>query len=255
MSFALVKYVLTAARRDRFFMSLLAIMVVGSFISIFLSSASVIEQGQFSVIYLAAGLRMLGLLGLVLFVVFFIRRSFEARDVEYLLTRPVSRSSFILSHAMGFSLLSLIVSVALGAGLGLVAMKLGNLQGVFYWSSGVVCEYLLMVNVALFFAMVLSSPVAATLATMGFYVLGRLMGQLLLIAKIPPGDIWGFKFMSVVFQAVSTLIPRLDLMTQSSWLVYGAKGLQDYVFIIVQTAIFLILILISTLVDLSRRQF
>ncbi len=255
MNFALVKYVLRAASRDRLFMSLLAIMIVGSFVSLFLSSSAVIEQSQFSIIYLAASLRMLGLLGLVLFVVFFIRRSFEARDVEYLLTRPVSRGAFVFSHAAGFSILSCAVSLALAAGLAMASMKIGNAEGIFYWASGVVCEYLLMVNVAFFFAMVLSSPVAATLSAMGLYILGRLMGQLLLIAKTPPMEIPGYNVMSAVFKTVSTLIPRLDLMTQTSWLVYGVKGADEYLFILAQTALFLFLILIATLVDLRRRQF
>lgn len=255
MSFALVKYVLTAARRDRLFLSLLAIMILGSFVSLFLSSSAVVEQAYFSIVYLAGSLRILGLAGLVLFVVFFIRRSFDARDVEYLLTRPISRSAFIFSHAAGFSILSLFVSLALCLGLGFVAAQVGNAQGVVYWSAGIICEYLLLVNVALFFSMVLSSPVSASLSTLGFYILGRLMGQLIFIAKNPTDLFPGYHVLSGIFQAVSTLIPRLDLMTQTSWLLYGVEGIHEFAFILVQTVLFLMLILVATLVDLRRRQF
>ncbi|PZP54293.1 MAG: hypothetical protein DI586_10130 [Micavibrio aeruginosavorus] len=255
MSGILVKYVLTAARRDKLFLSLLAIMIVGSFVSLFLSSSAVVEKEQFSVVYLAGSLRLLGLLGLVLFVVFFIRRSFDARDVEYLLTRPVTRNSFVLSHAAAFSILSAFVSISLCAGLGFIAYNIGNPQGVIYWSTGVICEYLLIVNVALFFSMVLSSPVAACLSTLGFYILGRLMGQLLFVAKNPSDGIPGYQILTTIFQAISALFPRLDLMTQTSWLLYGVDGIKDYIFILVQTALFLALVLIATLVDLRRRQF
>ncbi len=255
MNTTLIKYVLTAARRDKLFLSLIAIMVLGGFVSIFLSSSALVEKEIFSIVYLAGSLRLLGLAGLVLFVVFFIRRSFDARDVEYLLTRPVSRNSFVLSHAAGFSILAVIVSVALSAGLGFVAGKIGNIEGVIYWTTGVVCEYLLIVNVALFFSMVLSSPVAASLATLGFYILGRLMGQLLFVAKTNIGESVVYQVMTYTFQAISTLFPRLDLMTQTSWLLYGVDGVKDYLFIIVQMALFLVLILIATLVDLRKRQF
>lgn len=255
MNSTLVKYVLTAARRDKLFLSLIGIMVLGGFISLFLSSSAVVEKELFSVVYLAGSLRLLGLTGLVLFVVFFIRRSFDSRDVEYLLTRPVSRNSFVLSHAAGFSILAFIVSAALCLGLGFVANKIGNAEGVIYWSTGVICEYLLIVNVALFFSMVLSSPVAASLATLGFYILGRLMGQLLFVAKTPSEGFIGYQLMTYIFQAVSTLFPRLDLMTQTSWLLYGVDGIKDYIFILTQTVLFVVLILVATLVDLRKRQF
>lgn len=255
MSTVLIKYVLTAARRDKLFLSLLSIMIVGSFIAFFLSSSAVIEKGHFSIIYLAGSLRILGLLGLVLFVAFFIRRSFDARDVEYLLTRPVSRTSFVLSHAAGFSVLAFLVSLALSAGLIFLSSKLGNVAGSFYWSTGVICEYLLMVNVALFFSMVLSSPVAACLSSFGFYILGRLMGQLLFIATHPAEPVPGYQVFSGIFKAISTLFPRLDLMTQTSWLLYGVDGFKDYIFIVVQTFLFLFLVLVAALIDLRRRQF
>ena len=255
MSTALIKYVLTAARRDRLFLSLLAIMLVGGFISVFLSSSAVVEQAQFSIIYLAGTLRILGLIGLVLFVVFFIRRSFDARDVEYLLTRPISRGAFIFSHSVGFSFLAFLISVSLCLGLGFISIHIGNTQGVIYWSTGVICEYLLIVNVALFFSMVLSSPVAASLATLGFYILGRLMGQLLYIIHHPVDTFPGYRVLSGAFQMISSLIPRLDLMTQTSWLLYGAGGFKDYIFIPIQAGLFLVLVLIATLVDLRRRQF
>lgn len=255
MNWTLIKYVMTAARRDKLFLSLLAIMIVGAFLSVFLSSSAIVEKGQFSIIYMGASLRILGLLGLVLFVVFFIRRSFEDRDVEYLLTRPVSRTVFILSHAAAFSLLSLMVSLSLSIGLGYFSYQVDQFEGAVYWSTGVICEYILMVNVALFFSMVLSSPVGAAMSSLGFYVLGRLVGQLLYIAKNPSIELPGNDILSGIFQGVSTLIPRLDLMTQTSWLIYGPESVKDYLFIPVQVGLFLFLILLAALVDLKRRQF
>lgn len=255
MNKALVKYVLTGARRDKLLLTLLFVMIVGSFVSFFLASSAIIDQAQYSIVYLAGSLRIVGLLGLVLFVVFFIRRSFDARDIEYLLTRPVTRSAFILSHSFAFSLLSLLVSATLSVGLLFFVQGMGNIEGALYWSTGVICEYILMVNVALFFAMVLTSPVSASLATFGFYVLARIMGQLLYINQNPLADVPGYSFLSSIFNIISTLFPRLDLMTQTSWLLYGVGDIKEYIFIPVQALLFLVLILTATLVDLRRRQF
>lgn len=256
MNKALIKYVLTAARRDKLFLSLVCLMIAGSFVSFFLASSAVVDQAQYSIVYLGGSLRIVGLLGLVLFVVFFIRRSFDARDVEYLLTRPVSRSAFILSLSFGFSLLAFLISGAMSAGLTFLASGIGNMDGAIYWSTGVICEYVLMVNVALFFSMVLSSPVSASLSTFGFYVLSRIMGQLLFIDKNPPMlEIPGYSILSWIFRVISMIFPRLDLMTQTSWLLYGRGDLQQYIFIPIQALIFLVLVLLATLIDLRRKQF
>lgn len=255
MSAALVKYVLKGAIRDRLLITLLAMIALGIFLSLFMSSSALIEKDQFSIVYLAASLRLFALSGVMLFIIFFVRRSFLARDVEYLLTRPVTRASFILSHALAFSLIALIVSSVLGIGVGYLGYKVGNLHGTFYWITGLTCEYLLMANVAFFFAMVLTSPTAAALASFGLYVLGRMMGQLLMVAKLPPGDVPGYHVLAAVFKMVSMLVPRLDLMTQTSWLLYGVESLRDYWLIIVQAVFFLFLILMAALIDLRRRQF
>lgn len=241
--------------RDRLLATLLGIILLGIFLSLFMSSAALIEKDLFTVVYLAASLRLFGLFGVILFIVFFIRRSFEARDVEYLLTRPVSRTSFILSHSVGFSIIAVLVAVILSAGIGYLTYKTGDFTGALYWSTGLICEYLLMANAALFFAMVLSSPTAAALSTFGLYVLGRMMGQLLIIAKIPPGDVPGYQLLANLFKMISMIIPRLDLMTQTSWLLYGVHDVKAYGFILIQTFVFLFLILLASLIDLRRRQF
>ena len=52
----------------------------------------------FALSYTAGGLRIIGVLSLVLFISFYIRRAFDTKDVDLNLTRPVSRVSFLLSH-------------------------------------------------------------------------------------------------------------------------------------------------------------
>ena len=100
MSLPLVKYVLTGAIRDRLVVAMVIALILSSSLAIFLGSSAVIEKDQFSIVFAAAGLRFISILGLVLFVVFFIRRSFEAKDIEFMLSRPIGRLVFIFSHAL-----------------------------------------------------------------------------------------------------------------------------------------------------------
>jgi hypothetical protein len=255
-TFLLMRYVLTAAFRDRLIWGVAIAVFLGVALSLFSASAAIMEQKQFVLVYAGGGIRLLVLFGLSLFVVFFVRRSFDSRDVEFLLTRPISRFSFVLSHAAAFSVLS-----ALGGGVLIAAITALSWGGDMDWSSlmlwacGVTIEFILIANVAFFFAMVLSSPVTAGLATLGFYVLSRLMGQLLAIANHPAENFPGESLLKGSMEVVSTIVPRLDLMAQTSWLIYGGASAENWAFLLVQGGLFWALVVGSTMVDLIRRQF
>jgi ABC-type transport system involved in multi-copper enzyme maturation permease subunit len=245
-----------AAMRDRLLISVLAIAILGICLSLISSSSAVVEQNKFAIVYMASSLRMLILAGLTLFVVFFVRRSFDARDIEYLLSRPVSRATLVLSNAAAFSVLAL----ALGGILALVVGGFaysdgGNLKGILLWSFGVTAEYIILANIALFFAMVLSSPVMAGMAVMGFYALARMIGELLGIAQSSTFHFIGDTLLTACMKIISVAIPRLDLMTQTSWLIYGAGTVQDYGFIMIQAVAFVSLVLVACLIDLTKREF
>lgn len=257
MNFTLVKYVMTAAGRDKLFLSMFLGVGLAIALSFFMSSAAVTEKAQFSLVYMAGSLRLLAVAGLSLFIIFFIRRSHEARDVEYLLTRPISRPIFILSHAAAFSILAFIVAGLLTLAVVGFAYRYNAISmGTFLWLAGVAGELLLTANMAFFFAMVLSSPVSASLATLGFYVLARLMGQLLAIIGETFTMFPGSEFLANILKMVSMLIPRFDLMTQTSWLLYDVTTvLKDYIFIVIQSLFFLAMIWVATMIDFVKRQF
>lgn len=253
MSWPLVRYVLTAALRDRLILVCVLSLVIGASLSLFLGSAALTEKAQFVQVFAASGLRLAGLLCLVLFVVAYIRRSFETRDIDYLLSRPLGRMTFMISHALAFSLLAVIVAAAVSfAALGIVPKSFG--AGHILWAASLAVEYVIMANTAFFFAMVLPGVASGAMAVTGLYVLARLMGELLGIAAAHP-DLPGAAFFSGVMNLVSMFIPRLDLMAQSVWLVYGPDGTAGLGFALGQGVVFTALVVLAACVDLVRRKF
>lgn len=252
MSRPLVFYVLTAALRDRLVMAMIITLVLGTSLAVFLGSAAIAEKQQFALVFTGAGLRLAGVLGLVLFTVFFIRRSFDARDVDFILSRPVSRVEFLLSYSAGLSVLALGMAAAQAFCLYVLGLKFFG-PGHMAWSFSIAAENIIMVNVALFFSMILTSAATAATATAGFYILARLMGQLLGIIDAAGQTTFIYSVMENILQGISAVMPRLDLMAQTSWLVYGHAV--DVTPILLQGAIFTILIVTAALIDLVRRQF
>jgi len=249
----LVGYILTAAIRDRLFLSLMLLVVVGVCLSVFLGSSAITEKDQFSMVFASGGLRIGGLLTLVLFTVFYVRRSFETHDVEYLLSRPMSRLQFLMAH-----FISLLVLSALMASVMTVVLLLMPSQATAFscvmWGISIFIEMAIVANVALFFSLMLSSAVAASLISLAFYVLSRLMGGILGIVMEGAGTSMTV-ILNKVMLAISVFIPRLDLMGQTSWLVYGFDNMADLKLIVLQGSIFLGFVLSVAFWDLKRKQF
>ncbi|MDY0008875.1 MAG: ABC transporter permease subunit [Bdellovibrionales bacterium] len=268
----LIGFILTAALRDKLVMTLMLMILLGAGMSVFLGSSGVTEQESFAVVFGAGGLRFLGVLGIVLFVCFYMRRAFDTKEVEFLLSRPISRMTFLFSHALAFSLIALAVTAAVAA----AVFFLGNPDkgGWVVWSMSIGAESVIMAVTALFFSMVLSSAAGAALATLGFYVLCRLIGMLIGIAAQPPENV-AFAVMNNLMDLISVVIPRLDIMGQTSWLVYGVEGaggialgdkpspyavsmletLGTSGFILAQGGIFVALVLAAAAFDFARREF
>lgn len=250
MSPSLIAYVWSAAIRDKLIISMLVLIILSASMSFFMASAAMTEQNQFTAVYMAGSLRILSILGLVLFTVFFIRRSFEAKEIEFLLSRPISRVSFILSHALALSLIAIVISLACACVLFFSSLGV-NHEGFLLWVLSVCVEAIIMVNVSLFFAMFFTSSVSAVLGVMAFYVLGRMIGQVLGILDARTQ----FEGLEITMKGISALTPRLDLMGQTSWLIYGVDNYTDITMAFVQISAFIFLVICAALIDLVLRQF
>lgn len=253
VTWPLVKYVLMAALRDRLVISLMLMIMLGACLSIFLGTSALLEDPQFTLVFAAGGLRFAGVVGLVLFTVFHIRRSFDSRDVEFLLSRPISRTSFILSHSIGFSLIALFLALCIGAMICAISPSMVGL-GHGLWILSLIIEFMIVVNAALFFAMVLPSAAGGAMAVFGFYVLSRLIGQLLGITEQNIVNLVG-PILNLSMKVISMVMPRLDLMAQTTWLIYPKLGGVGFGFIAAQGAVYIGLLIAAALIDLRRRQF
>jgi len=255
ISLPLFNYVLSAAMRDKLFIAMLAAFLVVTNLSIFLSSAAVTEQDQFAAVYMAGALRIVGVAGLSLFVVFFMRRSFESKDVEFLLSRPVGRIQFLLSYALAFAFLAALTALMQGVCLAVIGRDVLT-YGYALWFFSMLAENIIMVTMALFVSMVIASQTAGAMVIFGFYVLTRMMGQILGIIDADK-TLWDVPVMEYLMQAISAVMPRLDLMGQTSWLVYGLPGDSaiGFGFVAAQLAVFVFLVLMAAIIDLKRREF
>jgi len=248
----LISYVLTAAIRDKIFISFFLLLIVTASLSMFFGSSALTEQDQFATVFAAGALRLVAIFTLILFIVFYFRRSFDNRDVDFIFSRPVTRLQYLLAHFIAFAIISLIISVSLT--LLIAFFKLGTLDiSILYWGITIFFEMLIVSCMAIFYGVALSNAVSASLAACSLYLLGRLIGDVLGIIELGAFS-WFTEILSWIMTVISFFIPRLDLMAQSSWLIYGFDDFPIY-YLALQSFVFIGLLLSATYIDLKRRQF
>ena len=113
-----------------------------------------------------------------------------------------------------------------------------------------------MVSVSLFCVLSLTQVLSAFAATSAFYLLSRSMAAMQLIASAPIGE-HGIadQIVALIVNAIAIILPSLDRMTQTGWLVEAAPSSQVLGALVLQSALYVILIASAALFDLYRKNY
>jgi hypothetical protein len=248
-----IRYILITALRDWLFIGLLIGVVCAVGISAILGGTAFLEEREMTVTFASGSARVMLMIGLIVFVCFHIRHAFDTKEIDVILSRPISRANLIFAYWLGFALVSFMLTVPVAAIVTILAG--GNWSGCFGWGVSLFMEACLVVALALFSAFTLRSAVAAVLACMGFYVLSRMMAFFVLTAQ--GGLLRGpeYAFFYYTLSTIATLVPRLDLYGKSEWLIYGFNTGREWMVFVTQTFIFIPLLLFASIADFRRKQF
>ncbi|NBO20177.1 MAG: hypothetical protein EBV03_13350, partial [Proteobacteria bacterium] len=245
--------ILITALRDWLFLGLMLGIAIACMISASLGSTAFIEEAEMTLSYAAGSSRVILMIGLIVFTCFHVRNAFDTKEIDVILSRPISRSALVLAYWLGFSLVALLLSLPIIGIVGLIGVK--SWAGFAGWAASVVLEALLVVALALFSALTLRSAVTSVMACMGFYVLSRMMAFFIATAHSHIVAESKFALLRYALIAVSTLVPRLDLYGKSEWLLYGFNSSQDWSLFLIQSALFIPLLLAASIIDFKRKQF
>lgn len=248
-----IRYILICALRDRLFLGLILGIIASAGIAAALGGTAFLEEREMTLAYAGASARLILMVGLIVFVCFHIRSAFDAREIEVMLSRPMARETLVLAYFAGFATVAFILSLVPAAVLAVLGPL--NWPGLAAWSASLVLEAWLVVAMALFAALLLGSAVTAVLATLGFYILSRLMAFFVLATNGMGSQEGLIAYSKYILHAVSAVIPRLDFFGQSSWLVYGIDNGDTWLRFAVQGAVFVPILLVCAMLDFRRREF
>lgn len=250
-----IRYILITAVRDRLFVGLLGALVLAAVISRAMGYTAMLEPEQMTLTLSAAMSRMILAVGLIVFVCFHVRHAFDSKEIDVLLSRPISRANLVLSYWLGFALIAMLLVLPV---YGILYINgLLNLQGYVNWSASLLLEMFMVVAISLFAAFTLSSAVSSVLASLGIYVLSRMMGFFVATAEngVLFSDADVNNSLKYMIDGISLIIPRLDFFGKSSWLVYGIELNWEHFLYVAQAGVFVPLLIVLTIIDFKRKQF
>lgn len=253
-SLPLIRYVLVAAFRDRLLLAMFGLMLLAAVMSVLITGAVIMDQTQFAIASLASSIRLVTVIGMVVFISFFQRRAHDYREIDYLLATPLGRYRYLISVATGFIIIAFLSVVVMM----LILMGVHRYFSpvLIYWGGSAFIEVSLTATFALFMATRLRSATVCTLITLAFYSMARLMGAVL--GALDAGmanDMKFAKFYHLAMEFFAIIIPRFDLLAQSQWLIYEKVEGVTCALLLGQWTVFTALFLACAAFDLRRNQF
>jgi hypothetical protein len=250
----ILKYILLSGMRDRLYLGLLLTLILSFSLSIFLGSTSLIEQSEMTAVYIAGSSRFILGVGMILFVCLSVNRSFENKEVEFIISKPISRESFILSYSLAFLVTIFLIIIPLILAFLLLATV--NKIGLLIWSLSLVAELFIITSFSFLSSLILKNSFSSIIASFGFYALSRMMGMFVMAINLPQ-DFVEIKnhSMTMILKALSLIFPRLDLFGQSEWLIYGISDFGNIKIIFIQALIYIPLMMFMSFHDFRKKQF
>lgn len=244
--------VLEAARSRLFWLA--ALVVVGSLgLAQFLAQVAITESREIQASILGALLRLSTVFIQVTFVITSMVREQNDKVTELLLSQPVPRASYLLGKLAGYAC----VAVLLGLAAALPLLPYASAAGLAAWAFSLICELLILTSLSLLCTVTFNHVLPSFAAVGAFYLLARSMDavQTIAAASVTGAPTIGERFISGFIDLLAMLLPGLDHMALSSWLVDTAPAPSVLVGVFVQTAIYLTLIASASVFDLYRRNF
>jgi len=249
---SLAKAVLLEAVRNRL-LWLAAVVIVAAFgFAQFLNQVAITESREIQAALLAALLRVAAVFIVVTFVITSMVRESSDKVTELMLSLPAPRATYFFGKFAGYAAVALILALLCALPLALFAHP----GGLAIWAASLLCELLIVTAMSLFCVLSLTQVVPAFAAVAGFYLLSRSMAAMQIIAGAAlQQPTLTDRVVNAIVELIALLLPALDRMTQTTWLLESAPGASTLGAIAGQTAIYLVLIGAAALFDLYRKNF
>jgi len=253
-SITLAHHLLLMAWRTRFFVVLGLILLTLLGLSIFAGLLAISEHAEFQVSLLAASMRLFIVYLLSVWLISHVLHEFNNKNLYLLLALPMPRQGYLLGKFFGVLILALLCAILASS---LLLFYSASWYSVLLWGLSFTCELLMMGTVSLLCALSFRHTSLALTAALAFYMLARSMQGFLNLGEhlLQPNNSWLDQGISGFLSLLALMLPSLDRFSNSAWLVYQQGSFIEVGSLMVQTGIYLLLLLGLGFIDLARKNF
>jgi len=238
------------ALRSRMLWLVGALLLVAAAAAGFLQQVTLIETTRVQAVIIAALLRGCAAFLVASFVVMSMVREYNDKVLELMLAQPWPRAAYLFGKLAGFSAAALALAAIVSAPLAFLAPA----PRVAVWGLSLACELVIVASMSLFCVITLTHVVPALAAVLGFYVLGRSMAAIEVIARAAEtSQAWTDRAANWLVTGIAAILPRFDLMTQTGWLVDAPPPAAALGSVLAQAAIYTALLVTAAQFDLHRQ--
>lgn len=248
----LARITVLEALRERLLWLAALVVLAGALLAQFLHQVAIAESREIQTAVLAALLRASAAFMVAIAVVSGMARESSDKVTELLLSFPVRRSRYVLGKFLGYAAVAALLALVFSVPLAFYARSVAIVP----WAASLFFELLIVSVLGIFCVLTLTRTLPALAALAGFYLLARSMSAIQVIAHAArdPGS-FADRAIARAVDAVALVLPALDRMTETGWLIQGAPGTGALAALAAQAALYVALIGAAALFDLYRKNF
>jgi ABC-type transport system involved in multi-copper enzyme maturation permease subunit len=248
----IIRITLLEARRTRLLWIILSVVLVFYAGSILVKEVAITESLRFQTGFLATGLRLAAVFMVALYVLASWLRDVNDKVLELMLSLDLPRARYLVGKFAGYSLVALLTALLCSLPIFLLHPGLPAVL----WFVSLVLELWIIAALSLFCINSLHQITAAAGFVAAFYLLARSISAIQLMSRssLLAQNSWEREMSSRLADLFAVLLPGLEGFTQTSWLVDAAPPGSALAGLLVQAAIYIVLLLSAAAFDLRRRE-
>ena len=250
---AIARYTVLEAWRNRLVVLVVVAVALLTLLSLFARELAVTESGRLQTAILAATLRVAGVFLIGIYVINGLTREFNDKVLELMLSLDLPRPSYLVGKFCGFSIVALTVAVIAAIPIAVLA----PVESALAWGCSLALELLIITALSVFCITTFTQLLPAAAFVTAFYLLARSISaiQLMSGASLLGVDELGQKASRLLADAMAIALPRLDMFTQTAWLVDSVTVYPTLLSALLQTTVYVVLLLAAAMFDLYRKNF
>ena len=250
---AIARYTVLEASRNRLMVLAIVAAVLLALLSLFARELAVTESGRLQTAILASSLRVASVFLIALYILNGLTREFNDKVIELMLSLDLPRPAYLLGKFFGFVIVALVIAAIATVPVAALAPAHAALA----WGCSLALELLIIAALSVFCITTFTQLLPAAAFVTAFYLLARSITaiQMMSGSSLLGVDGFGQKAGAVLADALAIALPRMDAFTQTAWLVNDAGAQPALLNIVLQTVVYVGLLLAAAMFDFYRKNF